>query len=137
MGQLSIRNALLNQAIATLDPLVGDKLAYQNNGFDPKGLAAWASFHFKPATSESCGKTKASSDDERGFIQISIYVKANALDYDNQQLEIADEIKKDFYFGVTIGEVDILEVTLNDGFTVDSWFQRDITINYTSYQSRG
>ena len=86
---------------------------------------------------ESLGKSGASSDDERGFIQLSIYIKSNALTYDNQQLTIIDAIKKDFFYGATMGEVGILEVTLNNGFTVESWFKRDITVNYTSYQNRG
>jgi hypothetical protein len=137
MSQITIRNALLGQAITTLTPLIGDKLAYENNDFDPDGLDAWASFHFIPATSETMGKTAASSDDERGFMQLSVYIKTNALTYDNQQLEIIDAIKKDFYYGVIIGEVNILEVTTNNGYTSESWFKRDLTINYSSYQSRG
>ena len=80
MGQLSIRDALLGQAITTLTPLIGSNLVYENKDFDPRSLDAWASFHFVPATSETMGKTAASSDDERGFIQLSIYTKTNALD---------------------------------------------------------
>ena len=137
MSQLQIRNDLLSQAITTLTPLVGDNIAYENKEFDPKGLSAWASFHFVPATSESTGKSRASSDDERGFIQLSIYVKANAPDYDNQLLSIVDSVKTDFYYGVIIGSTNVLEVTTNNGFTVESWFKKDITINYSSYQSRG
>lgn len=137
MSQLTIRNDLLSQAITTLTPLVGDNIAYENKKFDPAGLSAWASFHFVPATSESMGKSRASSDDERGFIQLSIYVKANAPDYDNQLLSIVDSVKTDFYYGVIIGSTNVLEVTTNNGFTVESWFKKDITINYSSYQSRG
>ena len=137
MSQLQIRNDLLSQAITTLTPLVGDNIAYENKKFDPTGLSAWASFHFVPATSESMGKSRASSDDERGFIQLSIYVKANAPDYDNQLLSIVDSVKTDFYYGVIIGSTNVLEVTTNNGFTVESWFKKDITINYSSYQSRG
>ena len=137
MSQLSIRDALLSQSITTLTPLIGSNLVYENKNFNPEGLDAWASFHFVPATSETMGKTASSSDDERGFIQLSIYIKANALTFDNQQLSIIDSIKKDFYYGAIIGETSILEVTLNNGYTVESWFKRDLTINYTSYQSRG
>lgn len=137
MSQLAIRNDLLSKVIATLAPLVGDNIAYENKKFDPDGLSAWASFHFVPATSESMGKTKSSSDDERGFIQISVYVKANAADYDTQQLSIIDSIKTGFYYGAIMGGTSILEVTTNNGYTVESWFKRDLTANYTSYQSRG
>jgi hypothetical protein len=136
MSQLSIRNDLLTQAIATIETGLGLDLVYENNDFDPTGLAAWCSYHFIPATSESCGKTVNSSDEERGFIQISVYVKTNALTYDNEQLTIIDEIKKAFYFGAVIGDVQVLEVTLNNGYTVESYFKRDVTINYSAFTSR-
>lgn len=137
MSQLSIRNSLLAQVQSTLNPFVGDNIVYENSNFDPKGLDAWCSFHFVPVTSESMGKSAISSDDERGFVQVSVYVKTNALNFDNEQLTIIDELKKVFFYGAIIGETNILEVTLNNGFTVESWFKRDLTINYLSYQSRG
>lgn len=137
MSQLQIRNTLLTQVVATLTPLVGDNIAFENRDFDTTGVDAWCSTHFNPATSESCGKSSVSSDEERGFMQVSVFVKLNADDYDNQQLTIIDELKKDFYFGVTIGNVDVHEVTLNNGFIVDAYYKRDITINYSSFQGRG
>ena len=137
MSQLAIRNSLLNQVVTSLTPLVGSNLAFENKDFDTKGLTAWCAFHFNPATSESGGKTLAFMDEERGFVQVSMYVKLNAPDYDNEQLTIIDELKKDFYFGVTIDDVNILEVTLNNGFIVEAWYKRDLTINYTSFQDRG
>jgi hypothetical protein len=137
MSQLQIRNDLLTQAISTMTPLVGDKLAYENNDFDPKGLSIWSDFVFRPATSESCGKSVASSDEERGFIQLSIYIKSNALSYDNEQLAAIDTIKKDFYFGAVFGGVQIMEVTVGDAFPVESWFKRPVTINYTAFAGRG
>ena len=137
MSQLQIRNDLLTQAITTVKTGLGLDLVYENNNFDPTGLDAWCSFHYVPATSESMGKGAGSSDDERGFVQISVYIKTNALSYDNQQLTIIDEVKKDFYNGAIMGGVIIKEVTTNNGYTAESWFKRDITINYTSYQSRG
>jgi len=137
MSQLAIRNSLLTQVIATVNARLGLQLAYENKDFDTNGLGAWCSFHFNPATSESMGKTLTFVDDERGFIQVSVYVKLNAPDYDNQQLTIIDELKKDFYYGVTLDNVNILEVTLNNGFIVQSYYKRDLTINYTSFQDRG
>jgi hypothetical protein len=137
MSQLQIRNDLLAQAISTIKTGLGLDLAYENKDFNPDGLDAWCSFHFVPATSESLGKGGSSCDDERGFIQISAHVKTNALDYDNHQLAIIDEVKKSFYNSATIGSTTILEVTTNNGYIVDSFYRRDITINYTSYQQRG
>lgn len=136
MSQLAIRNTLLSQVKITLTPLIGSNLAYENSDFNSEGLDSWCSFHFVPVTSESMGKSSASGDDERGFIQISVYIKTNALTYDNQQLTIIDGIKSDFHYGASFGDVDILEVTLNNGYTVESWFKRDLTINYSSFQSR-
>jgi len=137
MSQLQIRNDLLDQAITTLAPLVGANVAYENINFEPEGLDKWCSLHFVPATSESMGKSAASSDDERGFLQISVYIKTNALTYDNEQLEIIDAIKQDFFYSAIIGTTNILEVTLNNGYTSESWYKRDISINYLSFQSRG
>ena len=137
MSQLAIRDTLQNQVSTTLMPLVGVNVAYGNKDFNPKGLSAWCRFSFNPATSDPLGKSKAIGDDERGFIQVSVYVKLNAPDYDNQQLTIIDELKKDFFYGAEIDDVDILEVTLNEGRKVESWWRRDTTINYSSFQSRG
>lgn len=137
MSQLAIRNALLGQAITTLTPLVGGNIVFENRDFDPTGLDAWCSTHFVPSTSESTGKSSASSDEQRGFFQISVYIKVNESTYDNSQLSIIDAVMQDFYFGVKIGVVDILEVTTNNGYQSESWFKRDITINYSSFTSRG
>lgn len=136
MSQLSIRNSLLNQAVTTLTPIV-DGIAYQNSDFNPAGLDSWASFAFVPATSESLGKSVLSTDDSRGFIQINVYIKTNAVNYDNQQLSIIDAIYQDFYYSKVIDDVYIMEVTTATGFTTESWFTRVVTINYSAYQGRG
>tara|TARA_R110002020_G_scaffold58268_1_gene159736 strand:+ start:16 stop:429 length:414 start_codon:yes stop_codon:yes gene_type:complete len=137
MSQLQIRNTLLTQVVATLTPLVGDNIAFENKDFDTTGVDTWCSTHFNPVTSDSLGKGVLSCDDERGFMQVSVFVKLNSDDYDNQQLTIMDELKKSFYNGAIMDSIVILEVTINNGFIVDSYYKRDLTINYTSYQQRG
>ena len=137
MSQLQIRNTLLTEIVATLSPLVGNNIAYENKDFDTTGVDTWCSTHFNPAASDSCGKSSASSDDEIGFMQVSVFVRLNADDYDNEQYTIIDELKKVFYFGVKVGDVSIHEVTLNNGIIVDAWYKKDLTINYSSFQSRG
>lgn len=137
MSQLTIRNDLFTGAVNVLTPLVGDNIAFENKDFDPEDLTAWCSLHFVPATSDSMGKGVLSSDDERGFMQVSIYVKSNSKDYDNEQLAIIDELKTAFYNGAIMGNTVIQEVTTNNGYTVESWFKKDMTINYTSYVKRG
>ena len=137
MSQLSIRNTLLTQVIATVTTGLGLQLSYENSDFDPEWLDEYCSFHFRPATSDPMGKSVASSDEEIGFIQISVYVKLNASDYDSGQLAIIDAIKKDFYFGVKLGDVNEQGVTTNNGTITQGYFKRDVTVNYSSYQGRG
>ena len=74
----SIRNSLLTKAIEVLTPLVGENLVYENSGFDAASVDKFCSLHFVPATSESTGKSASSSDEELGFIQISVYVNSNS-----------------------------------------------------------
>jgi len=135
MSQLDIRNSLLNKVIEVVVTDLGLPLAYENKDFDPSGLDAWCDFSFIPATSATTGKTQASSDEEMGFIQVSVYVKPDA--YDNQQFTVIDAIKRIFYFGVTIDDVNILDAVPNNGFMSGAWFKRDLTINYSSFQGRG
>ena len=132
MSQLSIRNALLQAVIdnATVP------IAQENSGFKPIGLDSYISVHFIPATTEPMGKTQSSSDEERGIFQISVFVKSNADDYDNEQLQIIDDFKNTFYNTATIGGVFINEVTVNGGFPVESWYKRDISVNYMSFETR-
>lgn len=136
MSQILIRNTLLTQAITTLTPVVGADIAYENGGFDPAGKSIWAAFYFFPATSESAGKSLAASDEERGFIQLSVYIKKDLVTYDNTVLAAVDTIKNDFYFGKVIGNVMILDVTTNAGAYSEGWHFRNVTINYTSFESR-
>jgi len=134
MSQLTIRNTLLQALIDNAD---GVTIAYENQTFNPEGLDKFMSQFFIPATSESLGKTIESSDDERGIYQVSVFIKAGAPNYDNDQYEIIDNLKAVFYAGATFGEVDIIEVTLNNGSSDGAWFKRDLSISYSSYQGRG
>ena len=132
MNLLDVRNALVQAVIdnATV------QIAYENSGFDPVGLDAFISTHFMPATSEAMGKLQDSNDDERGVFQISVFVKSNADDYDNQQWAIILGFKSIFFNSAVIGDVDILEVTTNGGYAVESWYKRDISVNYMSFTDR-
>jgi hypothetical protein len=64
----------------------------------------------------------------------------NSDAYDNAQLTAIDEILSGFrytsstvYNGTT---VDILESTVNNGTENESWFKRDISINYLTFNQR-
>jgi hypothetical protein len=135
MSQLEMRDSLLAKVIDVVEGDLCLKLAYENKDFDPTGLDAWCSFHFVPATSESTGKSQPSSDEEFGFVQVSVYVKKGT--FDNLHYEVIDALKKVFYFGVTIDDVNILDVTSNNGYPLDVWYKRDLSINYSSFQGRG
>ena len=134
MSQLSIRNALL-QAVIDNTSL---QVVYENSGFDPVGLDSFVSVHFIPATSEPMGKTQASSDEERGIFQISVFIKMNPDDdgSDTEQLQIIDDFKTVFFYSAQFSGVNINEVTVNNGFPVESWYKRDISINYMAFSTR-
>ena len=132
MNLLDVRNALVQAVIDnTTVPI-----AYENSEFDPVGLDAFISTHFMPATSEAMGKLQDSNDDERGVFQISVFVKSNADDYDNQQWAIILGFKSIFFNSAVIGGVEIKEVTTNSGYPVESWYKRDISINYIAFTTR-
>ena len=132
MNLLDVRNALVQAVIdnATVP------IAYENSGFDPSALDAWVDIQFIPATSEAMGKQQDSNDDERGVFQISVFVKSNADDYDNQQWAIILGFKSIFFNSAVIGDVEIKEVTTNGGYPVESWYKRDISINYIAFTTR-
>jgi hypothetical protein len=133
MSSLTLRNALI-QGVQSAIP--GTSIAYENAEFNPNQLSAFVAVFYMPATVEALGKQKPSSDDWRGVFQVSIFVKLNAIDYDNQQLQIADDLKSTFFVGAKVGGVFIESAVLNDGGTEDGWFKRDLSINYISYQTR-
>jgi len=141
MSYLDTKQALIQQLIAT--PITGITAAdilYENNNFDPSSKSKFVAGYFIPATSESMGKTLASSDEQRGVFQISVYVKLNGGVYDNEQLQMVDDILSGFQYSsstVYNGQtVQILESTLNSGSENESWFKRDISINYLTFSER-
>lgn len=136
MSYLNTRNALFAGALSGLSVPV----AYENKSFNHDGLDAWVALYFIPATSESLGKTQSSGDERRGLLQISVYIKADSVDYDNQQLQIIDELTTIFWNGSVLTsngqEVHILESNANEGSVNGSYFKRDLTINYLAITQR-
>ena len=133
MGSITLRDSLLN-GVKGVIPI--DNIATENTKFNPNALNYFVAAFYMPATVEALGKQKPSRDDWRGVFQVSIFVKLNAIDYDNQQLQIADDLKSTFFVGAEIGEAFIESAELNQGGTEDGWFKRDLSINYISYQTR-
>ena len=136
MSYLKTRKALIQQLLTVVS---ANDVAFENKFFDPKGKDFYYACYFIPVQAESTGKTLASSDEQRGFFQVSVFVKSN-VNYDIIQLEKVDLILSAFRDTTSISfdglGVDILESTLNAGFIDDPWFKRDITINYLTYTTR-
>lgn len=137
MSSITLRDSLANgvlSALPSFDP--ESDVSYENREFDPSGLDRFVAVFYMPATVEALGKQKPSRDDWRGVFQVSIFVKLDANDYDNTQLQIADDLKSTFFVGATVGDAFIESAELNQGGTEDGWFKRDLSINYISYQTR-
>lgn len=141
MSYLNTKQALITKLLsANITGITVDDIAFENKNFDPKNKSKWISCYFIPASTESTGKTLASGDEQRGIFQVSVYVQLNSDDYDNTQLEIIDAILSEFQYSTNTvynnQHVDILESTVNAGFENESWFKRDISINYLTFSIR-
>ena len=135
MSYYNTRQALIQRLINTsITGITAADISYENSDFDPKGKRKFVAGYFIPATSEIMGKTSASSNDQRGIFQVSVFVKLNSDDYDNTQLQIIDSITTGFVYNtVTVyngQKVQILESTVNSGSENEAWFKRDVSINY-------
>ena len=133
MSSITLRDSLLT-GVKGVVPI--GNIATENTKFNPNALNYFVAVFYMPSTVEPLGKQKPSRDDWRGVFQVSIFVKLNAIDYDNQQLQIADDLKSTFFVGATVGDAFIESAELNQGSTEDGWFKRDLSINYISYQTR-
>ena len=141
MSYLKTKQALITQLLATpITGLTGADIAFENNDFNPTGKSLWLACYFIPATSETLGKTTASSDEQRGIFQVSIFVALNSINYDNAQLTAIDEILSGFLYNTNIvyngQKVDILTSEVNNGSQSEAWYQRDISINYLTFSER-
>jgi hypothetical protein len=137
MSYLDTKQALLQQLLTVAN---SSQIAFENKTFDPTGSEFWYAAYFKPATTESTGKTLASSDQQYGFFQVSVFTERNLPAYDNLSLQKIDLILSAFKNTTTIAyngqKVDILETTINDGRVSESWYQRDMTIYYLTFSER-
>ena len=139
MSSYDTRNALLTKLISSA--IVSEaNIAYENKTFKPTGKTLWLSVHFLPATNDILGKTSGSKNEQRGIFQISVYVAKNAADFDNVQLQTVDSLLSEFIYNSQASSngqiVDILEATVNVGSESESWFKRDLSINYLTFSTR-
>ena len=141
MSYLKTKQALITELLATpITGITGADIAFENNDFNPTGKSLWLACYFIPATSETLGKTTASSDEQRGIFQVSVFVALNSVNYDNAQLTAIDEILSGFLYNTNIvyngQKVDILTSEVNNGSQSEAWYQRDISINYLTFSER-
>ena len=120
-----------------LDNSSAVKIAYENKGFDSTGSSMYVACSLIPATSTPLGKTSLDGDDRRGIFQVSVYVASNAADYDIGQFSLTDYIVSWFRYNSIHGIATITGQTVNNGRKQESWFIRDISINYLSFVDRG
>ena len=139
MSYLDLQQALINKLINSAIFPVSD-IAFENQSFDPSGKTSWCHVSIIPATEEITGKTSASSNERRGIFQISVYVEKDATDFTNTQLSLIDSILTEFSYNSSEtfnGQaVQILESEVTTGRTVESWYVRDISVNYLLFSAR-
>ena len=137
MSYKNTKKALVKQLLTGIGKA---DIAFENKYFNAKGRDSWVACYFRPTLTNSTGKTLQSSDEQRGFFQVSVFINANNKDYDYAQLEIVDDILSAFQNTTSITfdnqTVDILESTLTPGSIDEPWFKRDITINYLTFSTR-
>ena len=120
--------------------LTGDDVAFENYKFDPANKDLWLAAYFIPATTVSMGKTSGSGDEQRGIFQVSVFVALNSNKFDEAQLLAIDELISAFKYNTqmvyTTQTVQVLSSTVNTGSESESWYQRDISINYLTFSNR-
>jgi hypothetical protein len=141
MSYYDTRQALITRLLGlSITGIDTTDIAFENNTFDPSTKDKFISAMFIPATSDIMGKSSTSGNEDRGIFQISVFVKLNGGVYDNTQLQIVDSILSGFIYNTTTvynGQtVRFLESTVNSGSENESWFKRDISINYLTFSER-
>ena len=141
MSYYDTKQALITQLVgASIAGITSADIAFENKDFDPSGKSIWLSCYFIPATSEMMGKTSTSGNEDRGIFQVSVFVALNNNDYDNAQLQAVDSILSSFQYNSSTvyngQKVSILNSTVNNGTENESWFKRDISINYLTFSTR-
>ena len=141
MSYLNTKQALLTQLINNLPTsLTTADVGFENKNFNPANIPLWIAVFFIPATTEATAKSATSSDEQRGVFQISVFVSLNNEDYDNTQLTAVDELRAAFKYNTQMvyntQTVQTLDSTLNNGIENESWFKRDLSVNYLTFSTR-
>ena len=142
MSQLNTKQAFISHLINNLPTGVTvNDVAFENKKFKPKNKDLWLAAYYIPATSDMMGKSTTDRDEERGLYQVSVFVPLNSDNYDNVQLRAIDELKSAFSYNTELVYndqiVSVLDSETNAGVESESWFQRDLTINFLTFTNRG
>lgn len=141
MSFFDTKQALLTQLINNLPSgLTANDVAFENKNFNPANKPLWLAAYFIPATSDILGKTPSSNNEDRGVFQVSVFVSLNNESYDNTQLQAIDELIAAFKYNTQMmyntQTVQALESTVNNGTENESFFKRDISVNYLTFSTR-
>ena len=142
MSYLNTRQALVTQFLATtVTGLNVADIATDNEFFDPTDKSLWVMLTVIPASSNAMGKATTDKNEDRGILQVSVFIPVNFKDRSILSATAVDEIRTGFQFNSSTvyngQQVSIQDTTVNQGRVTESWFQTDISINYLTFSNRG
>ena len=142
MSYLNTRQALITQFLAaTVTGLNVADIATDNEFFDPTDKSLWVMLTVIPASSNAMGKATTDKNEDRGILQVSVFIPVNFKDRSILSATAVDEIRSGFQFNsYTVyneQQVSIQDINVNQGRVTESWFQTDISINYLTFSNRG
>tara|TARA_R110000764_G_scaffold108688_4_gene194608 strand:- start:1755 stop:2183 length:429 start_codon:yes stop_codon:yes gene_type:complete len=142
MSYLDTRQALVTQFLAA--SVTGLTVSDIDSGlefFDPKNKSLWVALTVIPASSEAMAKTTVDKNEDRGIFQVSVFIPVSIKDRAIVAATAVDEIRTGFQYNSSTvyngQQVDILDITVNQGRVTEAWFQTDISINYLTFSNRG
>jgi hypothetical protein len=142
MSYLDTRQALVTQFLAA--SVTGLTVGDIDSGlgfFDPKNKSLWVALTVIPASSEAMAKTTVDKNEDRGIFQVSVFIPVSIKDRAIVAATAVDEIRTGFQYNSSTvyngQQVDILDITVNQGRVTEAWFQTDISINYLTFSNRG
>ena len=137
MSYFNTKQALITQLLTVVDEA---DVVFENKKESSENKSLWFEAFLIPGPSAMMGKSSASSDEQRGIFQVTVYVKVNSNEYDNVQLQAIDTVLSGFTYNTTAvhlnQNVDILESEVNEGSVFESWYKREISINYLTFSER-
>ncbi|HHZ69304.1 MAG TPA: hypothetical protein EYN54_03265 [Methylococcaceae bacterium] len=142
MSYLNSKQACITHLINNLPSgLTTADVAFENKTFDPSNKDLWLAAYFIPVSTEAMGQSAASGDEQRGIFQVSVFIPIGGKHGDdNAQLSAIDQLISAFKYNTqmvyTTQTVQVLSSTVNTGSESESWYQRDISINYLTFSNR-